>query len=218
MDGLKQIRIEPEPGKKIDRVRDVERLWLEVEAVGGGSRVEGHRVLGVKRNDDGTFSGQPTRIEIYIDRLGAVLSRTRTDKERRVHEMAVMACDEQRKQWMEENKAAISAKRSKEERDRWIDINCMFRPELEYPRLGYRTGLPPLESCKVLHPQTGDSMDAFEWRKLPAEQRREWLVDAPKTADNANSRSADALAQAIAKAFANQNQAPQERTQQNKQK
>jgi hypothetical protein len=198
MSEIQKIRTE---GRRIDPPRNVERIYIEVEAVGNGCTVEGRKALGVVRNDDGTFTRQPTRIEIYVDRLNAVLGRTRTDKERRAYQMAVEAHGEQMKQWMEEHKAHIAAKKTKEERERWIHITCNLRPEHNLAMLGYPRGLPPLESCKVIHPQSMDTMDAREWLKLPAERRAEWLVEPPLTPTNAGQRSAEQMANAMVQAL-----------------
>lgn len=206
---VKRIKTE---GTRINPLRNVERLLIEVEAVGNGCSVEGHKVLGEVRNDDGTFRRQPTRIEIYVDRLTAVLARTRTDKERRVYERACESHQELLRQWMEDpdNRKRIAACKSKEERERFIHYEYSLRPEHELKGLGYPHGLPPIESCKVIHPGDLDkTIDAREWQKLPAEQRAEWLVEAPITPQNAsqratesNARSIEHMAAEIAKAVA----------------
>lgn len=198
MSEVKRIKTE---GRRVDVPRNIERLWLELEAVGSGCSVEGHRVLGEVRNDDGTFSRQPSQIEIYADRLGAVLSRTRTDRDRQKYEQARESARILTDEWIEENKAAVNAKKNKEERERFIHLKCNIRPEHELARMGYRTGMPPLESCKIVHPQTYTTMDAREWQKLPADQRAEWFVEAPITPQNATQRANENLAMQIARAM-----------------
>lgn len=199
MDNLQRIKTE---GPRINPLRNVERLWLEVEAVGNGCSVETHKVLGEVRNDDGTTRRQVTRIEIYADRLNAVLTRTRTDKERRVWEQACESAQFLRDEWLRKNHAAIAAKKNAEERARFIHYEYSLTPAHELPRFGYPTGLPPIEVCKVIHPHTLEAMDAREWLKMPAEKRAEWHVSAPITPENAAQRSNENLAQQIGKAIA----------------
>lgn len=188
---VKRIKTE---GPRMDATRNVERLWLEVEAVGGGCSVEGHRVLGETRNDDGTLTRQPTLIEIYVDRLPAVIARTRTDKERRVWQQACESAQMLIDEWKRENAKVIASKRSQEERDRYVYLHCNVHASQQLAQFGYRTGLPPLDSCKVVHPEnTSRTMDVREWQKLPADQRAEWLVDAPITAQNATQRAHEGL-------------------------
>lgn len=198
-------------GPRINRLRNVERLWIEVEAVGNGCSIETHKVLGVARNDDGTFRFQPTRIEIYADRLNAVLGRTRTEKERRAHEMACDLARNQIEEWIRENQKRVDKILVKEERERMIDLECNIRPEHHYKALGYPTGLPPITTCKVIHPHTYDTIDAFEFAKLSPEKKREWLVGAPVTPENAAVQANEHLAQTIAKAIAAGQQGKQQK-------
>lgn len=189
-------------GPRIDPVRNVERLWLEVEsAVGGGCSIEGHAVLGHVRDEKGTLVPQKTRIEVYADRLGAVLNRTRTNTHREIYQRAKESAEILTQDWIREHRKEYDGKRSQEEREKFVNLRCMHRPEHELIRMGYRTGLPPLESCKVIHPRNETTMDAFEWQKMPPEKRREWLVDAPITPQNAAQRANENLAHQIAQAI-----------------
>jgi hypothetical protein len=199
---VQKIKVE---GTRIDPVRNVERLWLEVVcAVGNGCGIEGHIVRGHDVREDGSYGPVPTRIEVYADRLGAVLERVRTDAHRMIHERAAESAQILTDQWIREKGPAFKRMldtKSPEERARIVGLQCNIRPEIEYARLGYRTGIPPLESCHVVSPKTGKTIDAREFQKLPHDKQREWLVDAPMTPTNAAQRANENLAHQIAQAI-----------------
>lgn len=178
---VQQIKTE---GRRIDPVRNIERLWLALTTKAqNGASIEGHLV----RPGD-----EPVVIEVYADRLDAVLERTRTAAHREAHAQAVR---------MHETQAAEERRQRKLPPDADMGVTWNGCPEIHYAILGYRSGLPPLESCEVVHPQTKARMDAREWQRLDAAKQREWLVDAPVTPMNAAQRANEHLADTIAKAI-----------------
>ncbi len=184
-------------GKRIDPVRDVERLWLEVEAVGNGCSIEGYAVPGEIRNDDGTTTRQRVRVEVYADRLGAVLARTREEKHREAWRRACESAEILTNEWINEHRKEYEAKKSQGKHHDFVRHGCNHRPSIELSRLGYRTGLPPLDVCNVVHPKTGATMDAREWAKLDANKRGEWMLPAYVTPGNAQARSGDGIRDAL---------------------
>lgn len=181
----------PTEGDRIDRVRNAHRLYIEVDAVPvNGTIVQGHRVLGTGR------------VEIYADRLDAVLADVRTEEHARVHLMASEVAERARVVWREQNADRLRKIASAEERAAYEHLNCNEVPELYYHHFGARYGLPPLRSCHVVHPETDETMDARAWLAMPAEKRAEWLVEPPITPENANTVASKSIADAIAKALA----------------
>lgn len=203
---VQKIKVE---GSRIDPVRNVERLWLEVvAAVGNGCGIEGHMIRGHERRDDGTFGPVPTRIEIYADRLDAVLERVRTDAHRMIHERAVESARILTEDWIRQKGPAFKRMldgKPPEERARIVSLQCNIRPEIEYQRLGYRTGLPPLESCHIVHPKSGEKVEAHAYRSMPRDKQREYFVEAPMTPTNAAQRANEHLADAIERALSRVN-------------
>lgn len=171
-------------GTRIDPVRNVERLWLALTTrAQNGASIAGHLV---KPGD------KPTVIEVYADRLDAVLERVRTDAHREAYAQAVR---------MHETAAAEERKRRKVPPDTDLGVTWNGCPEIHLGVLGYRTGLPPIETCEVVHPQTLETMDAREWQRLPEDKRRAWLVEAPSTPQNAAQRANEHLADTLARVF-----------------
>lgn len=182
------------------RPRNRERVWLEVVAVpANGATIEGHFVRGPLARE-GKLVPQPVRIEVYEDRVAAVLARTRTEAHAEAYRKACEVNDHLRAEWIREHKAQVDAQ-APHEREQWIDLNCNLRPEQHLVMYGFRDGLPPLESCKVVHPHDERTIDAREWMKLDASKRREWLVDAPTTPENAAHRAGEHIADQIARAI-----------------
>lgn len=172
-------------GRRIDDVRTVERLWLALTTKSeNGCTIQGHLVRP---------GPEPVRIEIYADRLGAVLERVRTDAHRAAYAQAVKMHEAAR----DEECHARDLKPGSDLGMKWNGA-----PELHLGILGYRSGLPPLETCEVVHPRTGATMDARAWHVLPDEQQREWLVDAPVTPLNASQLAAESMAETLKNAFA----------------
>jgi len=169
-------------GKRIDPVRNIERLWLALTTKSAnGSTVEGHLIK------SGT---EPTMIEVYADRLPHVLERVRTDAHRRAYEMAVE---------MHKTAHAEECRRRKVAAGTDLGTSWNGCPEIHLGLLGYRTGIPPIETCEVVHPRTKARVDAREFLTLPPEKQREWLVDAPVTPENAAQRANEHLAETIAR-------------------
>lgn len=170
-------------GTRIDPPRNVERLWLAVSTKSNsGAVVAGQHIA----------PGEPRVIEVYVDRLPAVLERTKTDAHRQAYEQAVR---------MHEVQAAEERKRRKLPPDADLGITWNGCPEIHLGLLGYRDGLPPLESCEVVHPQSGERMDARAWQQLDEAKRRDWLVDAPQTPQNAAQRANEHLAATMERVF-----------------
>src|SRR5690349_1706612 len=97
---VQRIQTEAAVGRRIDPPRNVERLWLEVEAVGNGCSLEGHNIKGMEPDGAGGFRFVQTRVEIYVDRLDAVLERVRTDAHRDVWKRAEEAATFQIENWL----------------------------------------------------------------------------------------------------------------------
>lgn len=194
---VQTIKTEAGIGEKIDRVRDVERLYLEVEAVGNGCGIEGYKIPGETKNEDGTLSRQRVRIEIYADRLGFVLSRTREDKHRRAWEQAEESARILTDEWIREHKAEYNRKKELGKHHEYVRLGSPHHASIELTRLGYRTGIPPLDVCNVVHPKTGATMDAREFSKLDADKRREWTLPAYTTHGNAQARQGEAFVQGM---------------------
>lgn len=171
-------------GKRIDEVRNVERLWLAVTTQSAnGCVVEGHMVRP---------GADPTRIEVYADRLPGVLARVRTEAHRAAWAQAIK---------MHEIAAAQERERHGLPADADLGVLWNGCPEIHLQALGYRTGLPPLESCEVIRPDNGATMDAHAFSRLPEEQRHAWLVEAPMTPMNAAQRANEHLAATLAEAL-----------------
>lgn len=215
------LRISTE-GQRIDPVRNVERLWLEVGTTSvNGCSVEGHRVPGAVARAIGDdeerfpweknrFEAVPAVIEVYRDRLGAVLQRTRT----RAHDAQLERANEQAlvltNEWIREHRAAYEARLTPQDKAAFVYANCNHRPEHEFGRLGFRTGLPPLMFCRVVNPAAPETkVDAFEFHELEEEafekrfrlRKRDFFVDAPTTPMNAAQRANEHLAHTIADAL-----------------
>jgi hypothetical protein len=186
-------------GRRIDPVRNVERLWLEVTAHGNGCSIEGHRVAGTEVTDTGP-AFVPTRIEIYEDHLDAVLERVRTEAHRAAYQAAEIDCVNETQNWIDakgrEYRRRLESK-APHDRARMLHMECNLRPAHFLAAKGYRTGIPPLESCHVIHPRTGAKIDAREFQKLDVEKRREWIVDAPATPQNQSQRANEHLAETL---------------------
>lgn len=185
-------RIQTE-GKRIDDVRNVERLWLAVSTKSeNGCTIEGHLVRP---------SADPVRIEVYADRLGRVLERTRTEAHQQAYAQAVRM-----------HETALVEERVQRKLPPGTDLGVTWNgcPEIHLAILGYRTGLPPLETCEVIRPDTGATMDARAFAALPADKQREWLVDAPVTPINAAQRANKHLADTIARALTAREDKPQQ--------
>lgn len=168
-----------------DKPRNVGRLVIHVASSAvNGSMVQGYRI-----------PREGAKVEIYVDRLPLVLERVRTQAHRDAYQRARETYQHLRAEWIKEHQRAYD-KKPEHERERWVDLKLNIRPEHELHRLKQK--MPALEYCLVEHPQTGDTMDAFEWQKLPAEQRAGWLVEPPVTTENAAARSNAAVEQLAA--------------------
>lgn len=189
--------------------RNVPRLVLATSTLSGnGVNVEGHRV-------DGPTIDAPTRdahgkpltrlelrqarraatpvqvetlIEVYVDRLTAVIARTRTDEHHRVHETAVRMHDEARQ--MECRARGLPL-------DTDLDVSWCGAPELHYPVLGYRTGLPPLTKLEVVHPRDGRRITPEAFLAMPVEEREDFMLRAPSSHENANDKLAETIARVL---------------------
>lgn len=189
---IQRIQIE---GARIDRVRNMHRMIVEVDAVpAGGVDVQGRRVIGTGR------------VEIYADRLDAVLAEVRTERHQVAYQAAKEAAERTTDEWKRENRKALSQFPTEEARAKYVALNCNVRPEQYLNLFGFRTGLPPLASCRVVHPVTEETVDAREWAKLPADKRSAWLIEPPATPETANAIAVNSIAAAIAAALGAQNE------------
>lgn len=224
------IPTESTAGKKIDPVRNMERLWLEVGTTSAnGCSIENHRVPGANlrklRDDEPRDPWQthatepvPVVIEVYADRLDAVLARTRTRMHEATYQTARDIALGRVKNWERENKARLDSITSPEERAKHVRIHCNFRPEHEYAALQLHGGMPPLAFCRVVNPKDRNKKaDAFDFlepvdddspgltdeaffKKYKA-RKADFMVEAPPTPFNAAQRANENLAQQLAAAL-----------------
>lgn len=186
-------RIQTE-GQRIDPVRNMHRLWLDVSTTSSnGCIIEGHLVHGPIKHKDGRIEPRTTRIEVYADRIGDVLKRVRTEEHNRVHETALRMHDEARR--LECMNRSLPPETD-------LGLTWAGAPEQHYALLGYRTGLPPLTFCRVVSPNSGESVDGFAFAALDEEKRKQWLVDAPITPHNASQRANEHFSEVMERTFA----------------
>lgn len=188
----------PGSGLRADAPRNVARIFVQVSTLSAnGCTIEGHLVR----------PGAPVRIEVYVDRLPHVLERVQTDEHRAVLAQATAAAERRNTLWRESPQVApMLARMSADERETYLRFNGPgsggpIQPAHVLNELGYRTGLPPLETCLVVHAQTGATMDARAWLALPRTEREEWVLDPPKTLDNEADRMTAVFAAAVANAL-----------------
>lgn len=157
----------------------------------------------------------PVTLEIYADRLSPVLERVRTKEHEQIWKIACKSAKALRVEWFRDNKKRFKSL-PPDMKATQQHLRCNIRPEQQLVLLGYRNGLPPLAFCKVVHPQTHDRMDAFEFRRLlnddeAAEEAGfdadEWHIAAPHTASNAGQRANDGLNAALERATEKQAEA-----------
>lgn len=172
-------------GQRIDPLRNVERLWIAVTtSTVGGAVAGGHLVK----------PGDPATVEIYVDHLPGVLEQVRTDAHRAAWAQATK---------MHEVAAAEERKQRKLPPDADMGVTWNGHPSIHLGILGYRKGLPEIETCDVVHPtKQGERMDARAWLALSADKQKEWMVDAPATPMNQAQRANEHLADTIARVFA----------------
>lgn len=209
-------------GRRIDPVRNQERLWLEVGTTSSnGCSVEGHRIPAAEARDlepgEARFPWEvkrwepvPVVIEVYADRLGAVLERTRTKAHETLYERACEQAASLTEDWIREKRKEYEARQTDEERAKFVFANCNHRPEHELVRMNYRSGLPPLVFCRVVNPSDrGQVVDAFDFAELDdaafekkhKARKRDFVVDAPSTPMNAAQRANEHLADVLERAL-----------------
>lgn len=190
-------------GSRCDPPRNVRRLRLEVLTnSSNGATIEGRWVRGWTKTTEGMKPPEPWQIDVYEDRLPAVLERTRTEEHRRKHKLAEELSEHARQDWINEHRAEVEGK-PEAKRAEFVDrMGINLQPEHHYRLVGLPSGLPPLEYCKVVHPTTGEAMDGFEFAKLDRAKRDAWMMAAPRTVENATELAADKQANVIADAIA----------------
>lgn len=200
-------------GQRIDRPRNVRRIVVETATDLSGASACGHRITppDVEGFDPRTpwkpakVTQVPTRIEIYVDQLPALLERVRTAEHEQIIEQAKALADRKNAAWIKKNAKRLDSM-NEHDRAQYIYFHqpAHWPGELSY--LGLRSGAPPLTYARVLHPQTGESMDAREWLSLPVEERVSWTLGAPPTPLNQQEKATEHMADVIARAFEKMNE------------
>lgn len=206
----------PIEGERIDPVRDVKRIMVEVATdstngcnVGGGtteaSRGGHHRIPPPRIDEDGVIHPSIARFEIYTDNLEAVRSRVRTEEHLRILEAARETAKEMRLRWLNEEVRPAEQRRLKsmaasDGRGTRLDEVMRRCPHNEWTVLSeatsLRTGLPPLIYIKAVD-RDGIAHDLGEFEKDPSR----FLLDAPPTPVNATRLANEHLAATMADAI-----------------
>lgn len=140
-------------------------------------------------------------IEVYESELRSILAtEVRTDRHRAALEEARRNAAHVRDEWKRENARAINAIVGEEARTKWVHLNCNVHWTQLLGMAGFRTGVPQIDALHVMHPTTGDSVDATAWLALSDDERRGWLVDPPELPQT-GADAASAIGEAIARAL-----------------
>jgi len=204
---LLPIKVDGTPGKDIDPPRDVQRLVLEVATDSmNGTGIEGH-YLPAPAVVDCQRVHKTVRIEVYADRLNAVLARVRGPKDHEALRLAKEMAPSVRQRWLDDE---ISPSRQAKLRNEpstqgfadaleqhmhwkcpvneWTLLHEVF-PE-------HRHRLPPLLFCRVVD-RDGVACDMGEFDRRP----QDFLHAAPPTTENRTRLAADHQAKVIAEAM-----------------
>lgn len=183
---MEVLRIKTE-GKGI-RLRNVPRIWIEVESASVNVMVEGHIVSGRKR------------IEIYEDRLEKVLEMLRTPEHVKAAQDAQRRADAELEAFKQANAKALAEAPDPEA---YIRKNTNISAEAILASMGYPRGLPPLLSCVVVNPKDPNRMiDAKAYLDATDEKRSEYRLPPPLTPENAQQLAMEKLAATLSTANA----------------
>lgn len=189
----------PTEGARIPPLRNISRVVLEVTTDLPGTQIEGHPIR-VQLAEGGARLLTTARVEVYVDRLPSVLAMLRLPEHDRVYAMAVEMNDRLVSQWIEGEKVAMRGMTA-EERKRYIDEHCNLVPNQQLGLLGYRAGLPPLRSVKLVNQHDElVTVDAADYAALSADEQSEYLIAPPQTSENAMERATRILAEVLARA------------------
>lgn len=129
-------------GKNIDTPRDMTRLLLEVETESmNGCDIEGHYCRRGK-----------TRIEVYSDRLDAVMKRVRNAQHLEALRVAEGIAAEMQQRWLEETQGRNLPRLNEEQRAKLIAEACPHTrwTVLDQTMPGMKGGMPPLTSIAIV--------------------------------------------------------------------